>query len=66
MEIKKNQSELISNAEESMARTISHDVVLITLTCITHASRESVTQTSQPSFLNSVSPAASTKQEMIQ
>lgn len=64
--LKKNQSELILNAEDDMARTLSHDVVLITEPCVTHASMEFVTHTLLASFLSSVSPAANTEQEVIQ
>lgn len=63
-----NQSELISNPEKSMAQKRSHDVVFFNYaeSRITHASMEFVTQTLQASLLNSISPAPSTRQEVIQ
>lgn len=49
MEIK-DQLELISNTEKSMAQNISHDVVLITGNLVSHMPA----RTLQASFLNSV------------
>ena len=63
-----DQFELIANTEKSMAQNRSHNVVFFNYmeSGRAHASMEFVTQTSQASLLNSISPALSTRQEVIQ